>query len=370
LIRLLLIPVIPISSNDTERYFWDGAVTFSGFDPYITSANHPDVQSLREVWPTPEEHAKYPTIYPPGALMMFTLSALAGVDGALIFWKTIIAGAGIISVFFIKPTLEYYGRVQNFSLIALSPLMIMETGIGAHVDALITLGISIALYCHAKQKWTWLGAAIGWSSCVKFLPILLIGPLFLALSFKPALKTIVSCLAVISLIYGITIAIGFLPIGIIATFFEKWRFGSPVFNILEHYTPQSYLIITLGFLATILISISAWLAWKKHLLPAMIVVIAIPLLLSPVVFPWYLLALIPFLALSQSRFLLMWTTAAPLHYIVLNRWVSEKIWEPEIWPFWAVAFAWLIGIILDFLRRRKAIEYKMEDGLKNVRTRR
>ena len=51
---LILFPLSALTSNDAQRYLWDGAVFLSGFDPYITAPDNPIVSDLREIWPTPE----------------------------------------------------------------------------------------------------------------------------------------------------------------------------------------------------------------------------------------------------------------------------------------------------------------------------
>jgi len=115
---ILLFPISSITSNDSERYLWDGAVFLSGIDPYVTAPNNPEVADLREVWSTPEEHAQYPTLYPPGALILFSLSAKAGPVYGFWVWKVLASLAAIFSMFFTYKLLELKGLLRNFSLFA------------------------------------------------------------------------------------------------------------------------------------------------------------------------------------------------------------------------------------------------------------
>ena len=78
-----------------------------------------------------------------------------------------------------------------------------------------------------------------------------------------------------------------------------------------------------------------------------------PLAVSPVVFPWYLTALVPVIALKPSAALLGWVSAAPLTYIVLNQWLSEGVWAPAQWPLWTIAAVVIAGLFID-LRTNKA----------------
>ncbi|MEZ4270277.1 MAG: hypothetical protein R3C68_02205 [Myxococcota bacterium] len=86
LTRLLLIPAPPLTSHDIQRYLWDGKIALAGFNPYTTAAGDAAVAHLREDWPTPNEHLAYPTLYPPGALGLFSLAA-AGPVWAFWCWK-------------------------------------------------------------------------------------------------------------------------------------------------------------------------------------------------------------------------------------------------------------------------------------------
>ena len=95
---LALFPLSPLTSNDAERYLWDGAVFLNGLDPYITAPNDAAVSALRDIWPTPPEHAAYPTLYPPGALSLFALSAMTGPVFGFWLWKLTISIAAIASL--------------------------------------------------------------------------------------------------------------------------------------------------------------------------------------------------------------------------------------------------------------------------------
>ena len=126
--------ILPYTSNDSERYLWDGAVSLSGFDPYITAPNDPRVAALREIWPTPEEHAKYPTLYPPGGLSLFALCAVAGPIYGIWVWKFLTTLALILTLIVSYKLLYLRTLTHHFYLIALSPLLLLEPQIGAHLD--------------------------------------------------------------------------------------------------------------------------------------------------------------------------------------------------------------------------------------------
>ena len=54
ILYLIFLPMGILTSNDAERYLWDGAVLVSGFDPYITAPNDTVVAELRSLGQPPK----------------------------------------------------------------------------------------------------------------------------------------------------------------------------------------------------------------------------------------------------------------------------------------------------------------------------
>jgi len=94
-------------------------------------------------------------------------------------------------------------------------------------------------------------------------------------------------------------------------------------------------------------SLSAYLARKKHIEVALMLTLAVPLLLSPVLFPWYLMVLLPLIALKPNMTVLAAVSFAPLSYIVLNKWLSEGVWDQADWPAQLLLLGLVIGLTFD-----------------------
>jgi len=346
--------IAPYTSNDSERYLWDGAVFLSGFDPYITAPNDPSVAYLREIWSTPEEHAKYPTLYPPGGLSLFAICALAGPVYGIWVWKFLTTLALILTLIISYNLLTIRRLAHHFPLIALSPLLLFETQIGGHLDIFSLLGIAAALWCFEKDKIWQAGLILGLAATTKFLPAVIVGPYLFFLRPKQAIKLFLSAAGVWLSIYGIMFGLGYKPLGLLPTFFEKWRGGAPLFPLLESaktalkLTDRAF-VVGLMSLAVAGFGLSAWLARIRHIDIALILTLSIPLLLSPILFPWYLLALLPFLALRPSYTLFAAITLTPLSYVVLNQWLSEGIWAQAAWPAHVLLLGLIAGLCLDFV---------------------
>ncbi|MGB1297143.1 MAG: glycosyltransferase 87 family protein [Psychrobium sp.] len=358
LARVLLIDAGSYASNDVDRYLFDGRIAVEGLDPYRVSHDALQLQELRAQWQPPSEHAKYVTLYPPLALGLFSLAASFGLEHALLAWKLIILSASLATLFISAKVLEHAGKLQHLSLIAFSPLLILEANIGLHIDAISTFTVVAALYLWQRQRIALTGIAIGLGTAIKVVPIMLLLPLIFTLpSVKAAAKLVVSSLVTVVVIYLVTLNLGLHPVGSIGVFFEKWRFAAPLFVTLDQmFNGYQILIIMLIFAAVLALCIALFL-WKKSLWKerqwqdksqlffAAQIAVAIPLLISPVIFPWYLMPLLPLLALAPNRYLILWTLLMPLTYEVLNGFLSERLWQPAAWPVWLVGLVQLAAVI-------------------------
>lgn len=344
LARLICLPMQPYTSNDMDRYLFDGKIALSGYDPYQVNHNAQDLQELKDQWQPPQEHAKYPTLYPPLSLALFALAAAADVNYAPLIWKLLATGAGIITVFVLAILLQRMGLLRQLSLAALSPLLILETGIGAHVDAFSTLFVAAALYFYHAKSLRLSGVFIGLGVLIKILPIMLIIPLVCGQrKLKSSINLCSALFVTVALGYGLTLLLGLVPIGSIGTLFEKWRFGSPVFTSLEYiFSGQTLALAT--FTALILgVKLISYRAWKLDAVitithPVLPLGMVLVLLLSPVVFPWYLMVLVPLVVVAPRPFLITWCCTIPLTYEVLGGFYTSGAWAPATWPLILIFF--------------------------------
>jgi hypothetical protein len=362
--RLLLFAVQPYTSNDVDRYLFDGRIVVEGLDPYRVSHDTPVLQALREQWQPPAEHAKYVTIYPPVALAFFSLAASAGINGAVIVWKLILFCASLLTLWLTVRVLQKLGKLKNLALVALSPLLILETGVGLHLDALSTLAIIAAIYYWQRNKIIVSGFVIGLGMLTKVLPIMLLLPLiFTQKNLLNAFKLLITTALTVIGVYILMLILGFHPVGSISVFFEKWRFAAPIFVLLDQFLSGEQIVVTLFITATMLCSFTVYICWRNRetlaqntllIVGIMQVMVALPLILSPVVFPWYLMPLVPLLTLYPNRYLIFWTLLTPLTYEVIGQFTCCQIWQPALWPVWLIGllqFATIIALLRYCIRQ-------------------
>lgn len=350
--RLIVAAVGVESVHDVQRYLWDGAVFSSGLDPYRLSPSSPEVSTLRAIWPTPPEHVAYSTIYPPGAVFLFGAATSFGPTWAPWVWKLFIVTASLGTLWLGARALKELGLSRHLPLLAFSPLLVMETATGAHLDMVCALAVAAGLYLAARGKAAGAGLVLGAGALVKFLPALALLPLAMRFGGRSARRLVASAVAVVGVGYCAAFLLGLYPLGSLPVFFEKWRFGSPTFSVLASVLGDakalSFAPLLLG-VALLLVAKLSRLDWRSAIPLAM----AAPLLTSPVVFPWYLVPIVPVVAAAPSGFALAWVTTLPLTNEVVDRFETTGLWEPAAWPLWTIATSWIVGIAIDSAWRRR-----------------
>lgn len=349
---LLVVAVPSYTTHDVQRYVWDGRVLLEGLDPYVTAPNDPTVAHLRDAWPTPVEHARYPTLYPPGALALFSLCALFGPVLAPWIWKGMVAAAYVLLLLVSQQTLGERGLQRYLPFIAMSPLLLLESGVGAHVDTLAALAIATALLWSWRHRPLAAGIALGIGGLIKLTPVLALLPLLVVAPNRRRGALLVggATMAVVAG-YGVALASGLRPWGSTGLFFSGWRFGSPLGLAIAQLPPAVALGVTAIFALAGLAAVVWWTRrFGKEL--ALFGALALPMLLSPVVFPWYLVVLLPVLVLRPTVFGLAWLSVAPLTYEVIDRFDVDGMWSPATWPVVCIGLAWGVGLAVDLWLRR------------------
>jgi hypothetical protein len=356
--RLVAAAAPAFTSNDSARYLWDGNVALAGLDPYRLAPDAPELEPLRAAWPVPPDNTSYPTLYPPGALAVFTaMAALGGPAAAPRLWELTVTAASIAALLWTASALRRAGQERHLALVALSPLLVLEDGVGAHVDALATASVAAALALWTRGAFARAGAALGAGALAKLLPAVaalplsLSLPLPLALQGRGAWRVAAGAAALVAAGYAVAVAAGLVPFGSTEVFLTRWRFGNPLFALLE--TPDS---AELSRAACTTAAAALLLASGAVATPAggvrgaaigVQLALAAPLVASPVVFPWYLAPLVPAVALAPSWTALLTLLAFPLTHEVIDRYQRDGVWAPAQWPLFAVALAIAFGALCD-----------------------
>lgn len=395
-VRLGLLTLPPLLSEDVWRYVWDGAVQWAGMNPYryapesaeldYVVVGDPRLAAVRaEIG-----HAHIPTIYPPAAQVIFAAGTALVPHPLVLRIAAVAADLAVTAGIWIWAR-RLGRRPQAAALYALSPLAALETAVGAHVDifgvaALVAGG---ALLTGGRPLRAGLALAIG--AGTKLLPLLALPKLALR-----APRAVLSCGVAVLLLALPYLGAGQALLGGLTAYGHRWRGNDGAFRVLlapfeavwpsaphpiELPDPGVRLVRALvgtppgvapadvwpdevSFAAaklTVALLFGGFLLYRlwraRELIGFLGPVIAALLLLSPVVHPWYLLWLLPFCALALARPgaawpwpLVLWTALACLAYHPRPEYLRTGEWAESPFMVWAQYSPVWIGLAVAGLR--------------------
>jgi alpha-1,6-mannosyltransferase len=186
--------------------------------------------------------------------------------------------------------------------------------------------------------------ALGLAIAVKFLPIVLL-PLYWK---RVRIRDAALAAAVVALLYLPFLNHGRIPIGSLGTYVQTFRFNGPVFAALAHVAPPQLLV---GLAVLVGLATATWLRIRRaapELSPDQFAwPMAASLLCAPVVFPWYLLWLLPFLTSASTLLIIIWTVSIIPIYV---QWHLRALGRP-----WGALPAWVMLVEYGFVALAAAI---------------
>jgi hypothetical protein len=343
--RLLLVPASPTLSTDVYRYVWDARVARSGISPYIYPPWAKELEPLRdgEVFPR-LNHPTWRTIYPPGAQAFFQAVYRLRPDSVLAM-KAALGLAELIGLAAVFGLLRASDRpVSQLVIYAWNPLVLFEVWGMGHLDGLVLPVVAGAAWAALRAQYALAGALLGLGALVKLYPAALL-PL-LPMAGWPAAWSAFLVVAVL----------GYVP---------AWIAGTPVVGSLPRYVAEEYfnpglLRSVLNVPALTLAVASLWVIFvsatrrDSSLSARAVLLIGGLMLLSPNIFPWYGVWLVPFLAVAPAAPWIAFTGSVMFAYAFFLQ-------QPWAVPPWArvVEFAPLaVGALCWLIRRYPALRWE------------
>jgi alpha-1,6-mannosyltransferase len=313
------------TDDDVHRYVWDGRVQRRGYNPYIVVPNDPAFAELH----TPEtrtlNNPDVPSPYPAGAQLFFR--AVTAIHESIFALKVAFVICNL-AIFFILLDILWRSKQGAHWVLAYAwnPLLAMGVVGSGHIDIVGILLLLVSVAALGRRWRTVAALAFGLSVAVKLLPIVLLPLYWRRVRMRDGALAAVT----VGLLYVPFLNHGRIPIGSLGTYVQRFRFNDPVFATLERVTaPQvaAGLAVLVGFLTAI------WMRKKsaEGSLDAFAWPMAASLLCAPVVYPWYLLWLLPFIRSTSTVPLMIWTLSIiPTYYV----WHLRIIGRPWIVPDW------------------------------------
>jgi alpha-1,6-mannosyltransferase len=315
----------PGSDDDIHRYVWDGRVQRLGYNPYVLIPSDPALAGLH----TPEtrtlNNPDVPSPYPAGAQLFFR--AITAIHESIFAMKVAFVVCDLAIVLVLLDVLHSSRQAAHWVLAyAWNPLLATGVAGSGHIDivgALLLLVSAAAL----GRRWRAAAAlAFAFAVAVKLLPIVLL-PLYWR---RVRMRDGALAAVVLGLLYVPFFNHGRIPIGSLGTYLQRFRFNDPVFATLERVVAPQLVVglaVLVGFLTAIWLRSKAP-AWSSD---AFAWPMAASLLCAPVVYPWYLLWLLPFVRSASTAPIIIWTVSIiPTYYV----WHLRTLGRPWLVPGW------------------------------------
>jgi hypothetical protein len=335
----------PGSDDDVHRYVWDGHVQRLGYNPYIVVPSDPALGGLHTPDTRTLNNPDVPSPYPAGAQLFFRV--VTAIHESVFALKVAFVVCDLAIVLVLLDILRASGRGAHWVLAyAWNPLLATDVAGSGHIDivGVLLLLVSVAALV---RRWRAVAAlAFGLAVSVKLLPVVLL-PLYWR---RVRMRDAALAAVVVGLLYVPFFNHGRIPIGSLGTYVHRFRFNDPVFGTLERVVaPQLAvaLAVLVGFLTAIWMR-SKTPVWSSD---AFAWPMAASLLCAPVVYPWYLLWLLPFVRSAATVPIILWTVSIiPTFYV----WHLRTLGRPWLVPGWIMlleyGFVATAGAIIVFRR--------------------
>jgi hypothetical protein len=286
-----------------------------------------------------------PSPYPAGAQLFFR--GVTAIHESIFALKLAFVFCGLAIAVVLLDILRSTGEGAHWVLAyAWNPLLATEVAGSGHIDIVGVLLLVVSVAALGRRWRTIAALAFGLAVAVKLLPIVLLPLYWKRVRVRDAALSAV----VVGLLYIPFFNHGRIPIGSLGTFVQRFRFNDPVFATLERVvSPQ--LVVRVAVLVGILIAF--WLRRKTSasISDAFAWPMAATLLCAPVVYPWYLLWLLPFVRSASTVPLMMWTVSIiPTYYV----WHLRTVGCPWFVPWWIMLIEYgsvaMAGAIIWFRR--------------------
>jgi alpha-1,6-mannosyltransferase len=297
----------PTLSDDMYRYVWEGRVqVVGGLSPYRYPPNAPELVPLRDsqIWPSINRKSAV-TIYPPLAEAAFAWLWRIWPDSVRWF-QMVMAGGALLAGGLLLGLLRDLQRSMTRVIIFLwSPLLLFETAQAAHMDGLVLPLLVGAWWARVRQRDALTGALLGLATAFKLYPALLFPALWRPDHKQGRWQMPLAFLGVLVASYLPAVVrdggavIGFLP-NYLREVFNLSPLVQGVFAVARrlHVDPQQGLaLLLLGILALLgLYMVLRPAPDAESALRRCLWLIGAFTLLSQDLFPWYLLWLLPLMA--------------------------------------------------------------------------
>jgi alpha-1,6-mannosyltransferase len=327
-------PVGP--DSDMVRYLWDGRLQALGYNPYRFVPADPALGDVHTKETSAMPSRRHRTPYPPAAQLFFRL--VVAIGNTTLAMKLALVACDVLTLVVLWQWLAVTNRNQWLALAyGWHPLVILEVAHSGHIDVLGALWITASAYWLTTKRTALASIAFVLAVATKLLPIVLAPLFFKRVRWRDVL--LAAGLAVA--LYAPFTQADQLPLGAVPNVVLNIRFNGPVFRAISWVaSPQ----VAAAFALTFGLGLAVWA--RRHLPASEPAAWAWPmagaLVAAPVIYPWYLLCLTPFLSSLKALPIAGWTISVIPVYLV---WRIAR--EGGIWHVPPAVLAVEYGVLLS-----------------------
>ncbi|HET6266646.1 MAG TPA: hypothetical protein VFG11_02940 [Acidobacteriota bacterium] len=323
-IRLAVFFQEPSISEDFYRYVWDGRVQIAGFGPYDHAPQEPEVQSLRDGNYERMHQKEYKSPYPAAAELLYRL--LAYTYPNLLLYKFGILAFDLLLIEVLRRLLAKASlHPANLLLYAWHPLPVIEFAGSAHMDimgiALLAVSILMLESSHKALSGAFFSAAI----LTKLLPIFAFPWLVRKGGWKFVVAAAVVGIALLSIYYTPDLR---MKNGLMV-YYRIWRYNDSLFGVMYKWFGGAEPARNWGLFFVILITAFCYAA-SYPIYRSIWIIFAAFILFSPVVHPWYVCWVIPFLAFYPNKTWIFFTGWVAIAYLIRYLYPGGN-WPDLLW---------------------------------------
>ena len=321
--RIILLSTQPVLSDDIYRYVWDGRVQAAGINPYLYPPEAPELSHLRDDAIYPRINRPWArTIYPPGAQWLFR-GVYAARPDSVGFVKATIVACDLLTILLLMRLLRVAGLPPGRAIVyAWHPLAIFELAGSGHLDGLMIPFALLCLLLLERRRDVGAGAALGMATAIKLYPALLIP----AVVRRHGPRLLLPAAALVGLLYFSYVwtagqrVVGFLP-QYLSDPGERFNSGPGallafgVGLLTSQPTRFASGVLVLALLAVIFRGTRPGEKELDATVAEILLLFGTFVTFAQIVHPWYLLWVLPFLAIRPSAGWLYLSGAVAISYL-------------------------------------------------------
>jgi hypothetical protein len=337
------------ADDDVHRYVWDGRLQRLGHNPYVVVPNDPAFSALHTDETRNLNNPEVASPYPAGAQLFFR--AVTATHESTFAFKVAFVLCELAIIPLLLAELRRLGQAEHWVLAyAWNPLLVTCVTYSGHVDILGVLLLLLSAVALERRWRTFASITFGLAVAVKFLPIVLAPLYWRRVRVRDGLLAVL----VVGVLYVPFLRDGSIPTGSIGVFVQRFRFNDPVFAEAERIVGPR-VVAGLALLVGLVTAAVLRRRQDGYSPQTFAWPMAASLLCAPVVYPWYLLWLLPFIRSVSTVPLIVWTISIlPTFYV----WHLRTLGGEWVVPGWIVLLEYgsvaAAAAILEFRRLKRS----------------